>query len=184
MASCFAKVIEGIKAVAGIKPFLVLPVAALHFAVVTRRIGTDELVEDAELGGGSLKQGGQIPLTVGEAVGEFKTVVRLDALHPYAAAGIPLLQLFQEVGGGVGTLFRVGGQEAKAGELVDGGILEQAKSGVCDTPAGHYLHIHLDPLAGISHLLIRLGTVGFFFSAVGNRPSFLRRRNRLSGRRV
>ena len=102
------KVIQGIEAVTGIKPFLIFPVSVLHFAVVTWRIGTDELVEDAELGGGSLKQGGQIPLTVGEAVGEFKTVVRLDALHPYAPACIPLLQLFQEVGGGVGTLFRVG----------------------------------------------------------------------------
>ena len=166
------KVIQGIKAVAGIKPFLVLPVAALHFAVVTWHIGTDELVEDAELCGGSLKQGGQVPLAVGEAVGEFKHVVRLDALHPYAPACIPLLQLFQEVGGGVGTLFRVGGQEAQAGELVDGGILEQAKSGVCDTPAGHCLCIHLDPLAGIGHLLIKLGTVGFFLLCCGEQAQF------------
>ena len=42
-------------------------------------------------GGGSLKQGGQVPPAVGEAVGELKTVVRLDALHPDAPACIPLL---------------------------------------------------------------------------------------------
>ena len=29
------EVIQGVKAVAGVKPFLVLPVAALHFAIVT-----------------------------------------------------------------------------------------------------------------------------------------------------
>lgn len=29
------KIIQGVKAVAGVKPFLVLPVAALHFAIVT-----------------------------------------------------------------------------------------------------------------------------------------------------
>ena len=32
------KVIQGIKAVAGIEAFLVLPVAALHLAVVARRV--------------------------------------------------------------------------------------------------------------------------------------------------
>ena len=50
------EVIQGVKAVAGVKAFLVLPVAALHLAVVARRIGTDELVADTQLGGGGLKQ--------------------------------------------------------------------------------------------------------------------------------
>lgn len=44
------KVIQGIKAVAGIKPFLVLPVTAFHLAVVAGCIGADKLVTDAQLG--------------------------------------------------------------------------------------------------------------------------------------
>ena len=49
------EVIQGIKAVAGIETFLVLPVAALHLAVVSRGIWTDELVADTQVGGGLLK---------------------------------------------------------------------------------------------------------------------------------
>ena len=49
------KVIQGIKAVGGIKAFLVLPVAALHFSVVAGCVGTDKLVPDAQLGGGDFK---------------------------------------------------------------------------------------------------------------------------------
>ena len=78
----------------GIKAFLILPVAAFNLAVVTRRIGTDQLVPDTQLSGSGLKQGGQIPLAVGEAAGELKAIVRLDALHSDAPAGIPLDQLF------------------------------------------------------------------------------------------
>ena len=84
------EVIQGIKAVAGVKAFLIFPVAALHLAVVAWSIGTDELVADAQTGGGSLKEGGQIPPAVGESVGELKAIVSLDAFHPDAPAGIPL----------------------------------------------------------------------------------------------
>ena len=62
-------------------------------------------------------------------------------------------------------MFGVGGQEAQAGKLVNSGILEQTELGVCNTFAGHYLHIHLDPLAGIGHLLVGLGFVSVFLSA-------------------
>ena len=51
----FGEVVQGIKAVAGIKTFLVFPVAALHLAVVARGVGADELVADAQVGGGLLK---------------------------------------------------------------------------------------------------------------------------------
>ena len=40
----FGEVIQRVKVVAGVKPFLVLPVAAFHLAVVTRRIRADEFV--------------------------------------------------------------------------------------------------------------------------------------------
>ena len=117
------KVIQGIKAAAGVKAFLILAVAALHFTVVARRIGADELVADTQLGGGGLKQSREIPLAVGKTVGELKSIVSLDTLHPDAPAGIPLEQLFQEIGRGTGRLLRVSGQEAQAGKLVNSSVL-------------------------------------------------------------
>ena len=156
------EVIQGVKAVAGVKAFLVLPVAALHLAVVARCIGADELVADTQLGSGGFKQSGQIPLAVGKTIGKLKAIVSLDAFHPDAPAGIPLEQPFQKIGGGIGRLLRVGSQEAQAGELVNGGVLVQAQFRVCDTASGDHLHIHLDTLAGIGHLLVGLGFVSWF----------------------
>ena len=158
----FGKVVQRVKAVAGIETLLVLPMAALHFAVVARSVGADEFVSDAQRGSGGLKQRGKIPLAVGETVCELKAIVRLDAFHVDAPSGIPLNQLFQEVCGGVGTLLWIGSQKAQARKLIHGGVLKQAQLRISDTLAGHHFHIHLDSLAGIGHLLVRLGFVCFF----------------------
>ena len=117
------KVIQRVKAAAGVKAFLILAVAALHFAVVARRIGADELVADTQLGGGGLKQSREIPLAVGKTVGELKSIVSLDTFHADTSAGVPLEQLFQKIGGGTGGLLRVSGQEAQAGKLVNSSVL-------------------------------------------------------------
>ena len=92
------KVIQGIKAMAGVKAFLVLAVAAFYFAVMAWRVGADELVLDAQFGSGGFKESGQIPLAVGKTVGELKTVIRLDALHLDTPACVPLEQPFQKIG--------------------------------------------------------------------------------------
>lgn len=165
-----SEVIQGIKAVAGIKAFLVLPVAALYFAVVSGRIGADELMPDTQLGGSGFKQSGDVPVAVRKSVSKLKAIICLDTFHPDAPAIIPLEQPFEEVGRGIGGLLRIGGQEAQASELVNGGILEQAKFVACNTPAGHYFHIHLDPLAWIGHLLIRFGLVCFFLFRCREQP--------------
>ena len=62
----------------------------------------------------------------------------------------------------LGALLLAGSQETKPRELVNGGVLKQAQFRVCNTPAGHYLHIYLDPLAGIGHLLVGFGLVCLF----------------------
>ena len=80
---------------------------ALHFTVVTRRVGADELVPNTQPGGGGPKQRREISLAVGEAIGKFKAVIRLDAFHADSPAGIPLEQLFQKICGGTGGLFWV-----------------------------------------------------------------------------
>ena len=158
----FREVIQGVKTVAGIKAFLVLAVTTLHFTVVAGRVGADKLVADTKLGGSGLKQSGEIPLAVGETVGELKSIVSLDTFHADTSAGIPLEQLFQEIGGGIGGLLRVGGQEAQACELVNGCVLVQTQFRVCNTASGNHLHIHLDTLSGIGHLLVGLWLVGGF----------------------
>ena len=86
------KVIKREKAVTGIKALLVLPVAAFHLAIVAGCVGTDELVADTQLSGGGFKESRQVPFTVGETIGELKSVVGLDTLHPDAPAGIPFDQ--------------------------------------------------------------------------------------------
>lgn len=63
---------------------------------------------------------------------------------------------------GIGSLLWVGGQETQAGELIDGCVLAQAQFRVGDAAAGNHLHVHLDPLSRISHLLVRFCLVGWF----------------------
>ena len=93
----FGKVRQRIKAVTGIKAFLILPVTAFHLAVVAGRVGTDQLVPDTELGGSGLKQGRDLPVAARETVGKFKAIVCLDPLHLNTPA---LDHPFQEVSGG------------------------------------------------------------------------------------
>ena len=157
-----SEVLKRIEGVTGIEPLLVFAVAAFNLAIMARSVGTDELVTDTQLSGGILKQCGNLSFTVGETVGELKAVVRLNALDPYAPAGIPLDQPLQEISGRVGGLLGISGEETQTGELVDGGILEQAQFGVCDAFTGNHLHIHLDTLTGICHLFIGLRGVLLF----------------------
>src|SRR5699024_8702017 len=117
---------------------------------------------DTQVGGGGLKQSREIPLAVGETIGKFKAIIRLDAFHADSPARIPLEQLFQKIRRGIGGLLRVSSQEAQACELVNSSVLVQAQLMVCDTAAWDHLHIYLDPLAGIGHLLVGLWLVGRF----------------------
>ena len=69
-------------------------------------------------------------------------------------------------------MFRVSSQETQTGELVNGGVLKQAEFRVRNAPSGHHLHVHLNPLAWIGHLLIRLGFVRFFLLGGRKQPQF------------
>lgn len=115
--------IQGVKAAAEIEALLILAVTTLHFTVVAWSIGANELVADIQLGGGELKQNRELLLAVGETVGKFKAVIRLDAFHADTSACIPLEQLFQKIRRGIGGLLRVGSQEAQACELVNSSVL-------------------------------------------------------------
>lgn len=61
---------EGIELVGSIKLLVVLAVAALDLAIVPWSIGADQLVPDAELGKGILKESGARFLSGSETIGE------------------------------------------------------------------------------------------------------------------
>ena len=166
------EVLEGVKAVGRIETLLILPVATLHLAVVSWRVGTDEFMPDAQLGSGDLKQGGQIPSAVGETIGKLKAIVRLHALYPDTSAGVPLEQLLEEIRGRKGVLLRIGSQESQAGKLINSGILKQAQFWVSNALAGHHLHVHLNTLTWIGHLLVRLWFIHFFLRSSRKQPKF------------
>ena len=81
------KVGEGIKTARVIKAILVLTMAALHLSIVPGSIGANQFVINFQLSGRCLKEGFQVALAAGKAIGEFKTVIGLDALHSNAFAG-------------------------------------------------------------------------------------------------
>ena len=107
------KVIQGIERVARVEAFLILTVAALDLAVVPRRIGTNQFMPDAKLGGSFFKQSRHITFTIREPIGKLKAVVRLYTFHLYTSEGVPRPQLPQEVRRGISGLLRIGLQKAQ-----------------------------------------------------------------------
>ena len=128
----------------GIEALLILAMAALDLAVVARRIWANQFMPNAQFDSRSLKQRRQITLTAGKPVGKLKTVVCLNTLNPDAAACIPRRQFAKEVRRGVSGLLRISSKETHTTELVNGGVLEQAKLRIRNALTWHNLHIHPD----------------------------------------
>lgn len=82
-----------------IEALLVLPVAALHFAVVSSGVWTNQLVPDSHLGGGFFKKGGKAPFAIGKTIGKLKAIIGMDTFHMDSPAVIPVHQPFEEVCG-------------------------------------------------------------------------------------
>ena len=70
-----------VKAVTGIKAFLIFAMAALDLAVVARSVGPDELVADIHGQGSALKEGELSDQRRAKAVGKLGAVVGLNALN-------------------------------------------------------------------------------------------------------
>ena len=154
----FCKVLKRIKTVGGIKTLVVLPVAALHFAVMPWGVGTDKLVPDAVAPEPFLKKGGFVPVG-GKAVRKLRSVVGLDAFN---GAGEGFDQMVYEQGGGIGIMFLKSFHKTPSGELINGGILEKLFSdypAVFQAGGRDEFHIHLNPLTRVVHLLIWFGDV-------------------------
>ena len=70
-----------------VKALLVLSMTTFHLSVVPGRIGADELVANSQLSGRCLKEGFQVALAAGKAIGKLKTVIGLNTLDGNAFAG-------------------------------------------------------------------------------------------------
>ena len=77
----FLKILKGIEGVAGIEFFIVLSMTALHFPVVSGSVGLNELMPDAELLQGGLKERFLFGSLRVQAVREFRPVIRLDTFY-------------------------------------------------------------------------------------------------------
>lgn len=147
---------------AGVEPLLILTVATLDLDIVPRRVRTNELIPNAQLGSCRFKQRRQIALVARKAVIKLKAVVRLNAFHLDVAARIPRLQPAKEVRRGVGGLLWIGREETQTRELVNSGVLEQTKLRISNASARNDFHIYLNALSGMGHLPIRLQLVRLF----------------------
>ena len=90
---------------------LILTVAALYFAIVTGRIGTNQLVPNAQLCSGFLKERDQFTVGLSKAVGKLKSVVSLDTFDGKAVPFEESICFLQKVRRGVGALFIVSSAE-------------------------------------------------------------------------
>lgn len=142
--------------VGSVEIFIVFTVAALDLAIVSWSIGADELVVDAELGEGVFKEGRFALFTLNKAIGKLRTVVSLNAFNEKREF---FDTMADELGRGIGTVFQKGFEVTEATELIEESVLVKPalfSSLPHKTGCGDELHVDLDALAGILHLLVRL----------------------------
>ena len=93
-----------------VEAMLTLAVAALYLAIVTGRIGTNQLVPNAQLCSGLLKERDWFTVGFSKAVGKLKSVVSLDTFDGEAVPFEESICFLQKVRRGVGALIFVGSQ--------------------------------------------------------------------------
>ena len=101
------KVGERKERMAAVETFLVFAVASLDLAVVSWRIGTNELVLNAQSEGGCFKKRRNVALACGEAIGKLEAVVSLDTFDHYSTPLVPCNEFLKKIGRRVCALFRV-----------------------------------------------------------------------------
>ena len=93
-----------------VEAMLILAVAALYLAIVTGRIGTNQLVPNAKLCSGLLKERDWFTVGFSKAVGKLKSVVSLDTFDGEAVPFEESICFLQKVRRGVGALIFVSSQ--------------------------------------------------------------------------
>jgi len=153
-----------------VEKLLVFAMATLHFAVMSGSIGTNKFVMNMQSGSSNFKQRMNIAFAIRKAIGEFKTIVCLYTLHVDSSPLIPEGKLLEKISRGISGLLFIGSEETEPGEFVNGGILEQAKFGICYATTGNHLYINLDSLPRIPHLLVRFRRVFLLRLGAGKHP--------------
>ena len=95
------EVSERIEGVASVEFFVILRVTAFHLPVMAWGICANLLVPDTELREGFLKERQGFVLAVAHFIGEFKSVICLDAFN---CVGEFLHHMFKKLGGRIGAL--------------------------------------------------------------------------------
>lgn len=124
------------------------------FSVMSRCTRLNQLVPDKQFCVCSFKKRGNILVTAG------KSVCKIQGHYLYERIR-PLCLCAQRRRPPVGTLLRVGAQDAVARVFVNSGILVKKEVFISDTALGNDLDVDLDPLARTLHLLVGLGHVLF-----------------------
>lgn len=137
--------------------------AAFDFAVVPGSKRSDGFMMDAKACGGDFEEGESGSEFRVEAVGELVAVVGLDATDGDSVFAVKSDRMDQEDRGGMGAVFLESHQEAKSGELIDGGVLVEVLPGQSIGAAGgrNELDIDLDLFAGKGHWSIGFGLIGY-----------------------
>ena len=149
------EVLKGMETVGSIKVFIVLPVRTFHLAVVSRRVGADELMPYPQLFEARLKERKLSFLVFIKGFDELHAVVRLDTLY---LEGECFQEHFEELHGRICALFLESGDKAIAGIFINGGVLEEMLfhdlriSRDTDRRDDFYVYLHSFPR--IMHLFI------------------------------
>ena len=142
----------------GIELLVIFTVAALHFAVVARGVGTDELVADAELLQFQLKESRFIGAFRQKAISKLSSVVGLDTFNE-------IRELFhnmaQENCGGICVVLLKSLYIPEPAVLIQEGILKPLRRLllVHNTSLRNKFYIDLNALARILHPLIGFGNI-------------------------
>jgi len=154
----FGEVLKRVKGMRGVEPFIVFSMTALDFSIMPGCEGTDLFVPYPIFGKALLKEcqichGGCI-----EAFREFRTVVSLYAFDRHRKH---FDQVFQKDSGRIRVMLIERFHIPPPGVFVNRRVLIELLSSrlIDQANGGHILHIDLDALPRILHLLIRLGDV-------------------------
>ena len=142
----------------GIEPLIVLPMAALYFPIVPGHVWPDQFVPDAVSFQMHIKKCGPIPVT-GKTVGKFWSIVCLDT---FDGCRKRFYQMLHEHGGGIRVVLLKCLHKPPSGVFINSGILEKMLTNdpaVDKTGRRNELHIHLDTLSRMIHVLIGLGDI-------------------------
>ena len=148
------EVIKRIEAVQSVELFVVLAVAAFHFAVMPRSIRSYEFVADAQFLQGLLKERKAVRTSGKEPVGKLCAVVRLHAFNEEREL---LHDMEKEHRRRVSIVFLKSFKVAEAAVFVDESVLIVLRSFFLssNTALRNKFHVDLDALAWILHLFVR-----------------------------